>query len=489
MANRRRPSMSDRLGGASDDNVTPITRGRDAFSAAPAPVASDGSPVEISVELIDPSPDNPRSDLGNLKEMAESIRQVGVLQPLQVRPNGDRFALIYGHRRLAAAKLAKRATVPVFFAPETDEAADHTRRLVENLHREDLTPLDEAKGYQQLLALGVSGGQRGLAKLVGKSQSHISKRLALLELPEDVQAHVDSGRITPTDAVELSKLSDEPERLQKAVKVGLAYGGSSLTHQVKRELAAREREADQQRQLAELRAAGVAVVDDPRPYNREDGPIPLTWLHWVDADEHAGTDCHAVTPTSYGSGVTPLCLNPQAHPDPTGAAEDEERARQAAEARAEQEARLQARKERWAFAAGLVAKGSPADGATLAVHQCLAGDSYLRVDDEAVAELLDLKPDTFHGKDAADAVKAYAVKGSRNAQRAVYAIAVALAETSLRDPAYYGETGSFLAHRAYFDHLVAAGYSLSRFDEHDLAEIDEALAEFTADDDNQDGDA
>jgi ParB family chromosome partitioning protein len=479
MANRRRPSMSDRLGGASDDNVTPITRGRDAFSAAPAPVASDGSPVEISVELIDPSPDNPRSDLGNLKEMAESIRQVGVLQPLQVRPNGDRFSLIYGHRRLAAAKLAKRATVPVFFAPEADEAADHTRRLVENLHREDLRPLDEAKGYQQLLALGVSGGQRGLAKLVGKSQSHISKRLALLELPDEIQAHVDSGRITPTDAVELSKLSDEPERLQKAVKVGLAYG--SLTHEVKRQVAASEREAKQQRLLDELRAAGVAVVDDPRPYSREDGPIPLTSLHWVDAGEHAKANCHAVTLLRNATAATVLCLNPQAHPDPTEAAEDQERARQAAEARAEEDARLQGRKERWAFATALVAKGGPADGAALAVHQCLAGDSYLRVDDEAVAELLDLKPDTCNGKDAADAVKAYAAKGSRNAQRAVYAIGVALAETSLDGPSYYGGTSHLMGQRAYFNHLVAAGYSLSRFDQQDLAEIDEALAEFTVD--------
>jgi ParB family chromosome partitioning protein len=486
MANRRRPSMSDRLGGASDDNVTPITRGRDAFSAAPAPVASEGGPVEISVELIDPSPNNPRSDLGDLKEMAESIRQVGVLQPLQVRPNGDRFDLIYGHRRLAAAKLAERATVPVFLAPEADEAADHTRRLVENLHREDLTPLDEARAYQQLLGLGVKGGQRGLARMVGKSQSHVSKRLALLELPDEVQAYVDSGRITPTEAVELSKLSDEPERLQRVVKAGVADGSTSLTHQVKRELAARGRAAEQQRQLAELRAAGVAVVDDPRPYNREDGPVPLTWLPWVDADEHAGTNCHAVTPREI-RGVLTLCLNPQAHPNPAAAAADEKQARlaaEAAEARAEQDARLQARKERWAFAAGLVAKGSPADGAALAVHQCLTGDSYLRVDDEAVAELLDLKADTFNGKDAAAAVKAYAAKGTRNAQRAVYAIAVALAEASLRDPAYYGETGSFLAQRAYFDHLVAAGYTLSRFDQEDLAEIDEALAEFTMDDED-----
>jgi ParB family chromosome partitioning protein len=486
MANRRRPSMSDRLGGASDDNVTPITRGRDAFSAAPAPVASEGGPVEISIELIDPSPDNPRSDLGDLKEMAESIRQVGVLQPLQVRPTGDRFLLIYGHRRLAAAKLAKRATVPVFFAPEADEAADHTRRLVENLHREDLTPLDEAKGYQQLLGLGVSGGQRGLAKLVGKSQSHVSKRLALLELPHEIQAHVDSARITPTDAVELSKLSDEPERLQEAVKAGLSYGSAALAHEVKRQLAAREEEAEQQRHRDELRAAGMAVVDDPRPYNREDGPVPLTWLPWVDADEHVQVDCHAVTPTSSGD-VTALCLNPQAHPDPTGAAKDEDQARQAAEAQAEQDARLQARKERWAFAAGLVTKGSPADGAALAVHQCLAGDFYIRVDDEALAELLDLKPDTLHGEDAADAVKAYVAKGSRNAQRAVYAIGVALAETSLDGPISYG-TGPLLGQRAYFDHLVAAGYSLSRFDQEHLAEIDEALAEFTADDD-QDGDA
>lgn len=478
---RRRPNMSDRLSGpASDttDNVTPIARGRDAFTAEAAPATATGSAIEVSVDLIDPSPDNPRSSLGDLKELAASIKELGVLQPILVRPNGDRYDVIYGHRRLAAAQLAKRATVPVLFAGEADEAQDRAQRLVENLHREDLSALDEARAYEELLALGVTGGQRGLAKLVAKSQAHVSKRLALLQLPAEVQEHVDSGRINLTDATALSKLSDEPDRIARAVKNGLAYGG--ISRAVTREVAEAEREAEQERRIEELRAAGVSIIDDPRPYNQEDGPVPLSWLPWVDVDEHAKDNCHAAAAprASWQRDVILLCVNPQAHPDPDEEAQSQERARKEAERKAEEEARYQARAERWKFAAGLVTKGNPAEGAVLAAHQWLGG-GHLHVDKDAVAELLDVKPDTYNGTDAAEAVRTYMAKGSRNAQRAVYAIAVALAEGLIGSYRY--DSGDYRRQRAYYDHLVAAGYELSRFDRQDLDEINEALAEFDAD--------
>ena len=478
---RRRPNMSDRLSGPASDttnNVTPITRGRDAFTAEAAPATAEGTAAEVSVDLIDPSPDNPRSDLGDLKDLAASIKEVGVLQPILVRPNGDRYDVIYGHRRLAAAKLAKLATVPVLFAGKGDETQDRAQRLVENLHREDLSALDEARAYEQLLALGVTGGQRGLAKLVGKSQAHVSKRLGLLQLPAEVQEHVDSGRISLTDATTLSKLSDEPDRLARAVKDGLAYGG--IGRAVAREEAEAEREAEQQRRLGELRAAGVSVIDDPRPYNREDGPVPLNWLPWVDVDQHASASCHAatLTPSSWQGGIVLLCVNPQAHADPDEKTRSDQRAREEAERKAEEEARYQARTERWNFAGGLVTKGTPGEGAALAAHQWLGG-GYVHVNNDAVAELLGLSPDTFNGKDTAEAVRAYVAKGTRNAQRAVYAIAIALAEGSMDSAGYDG--ADYRRQRAYLDHLVAAGYTLSRFDRQDLDEIDEALTEFDAD--------
>ena len=489
---RRRPNMSDRLSGSSasgtTNNVTPITRGRDAFTAEAAPATAEGTAVEVSVDLIDPSPENPRSDLGDLKGLAGSIKEMGVLQPLMVRPDGDRYQLIYGHRRLAAAKLAKRTTVPVFFAGEEDQLRDHETRLVENLHREDLSPLDEARAYQQLLALGVANGQRGLAKRIEVPQTRISRRLALLQLPAEVQEQLDSERITLNDATALTKLNDDPERLARALKDASAGGG--IEKAVTREVNAAKKDAELQTKLDELRAAGVSVIEDAQPYSDEDGPVPLTWLLSVDAEEHGQSNCHAATTNRWGEIVL-LCVNPQAHRNTEAAEADqaddgvdqalvEQRARERAEQRAEWEARRQARAERRSFAASLVTKGNPADGAALAVHQWLAG-SFLSVDDEAVAELLGLSPDTYNGKDAVDAVRAFTAKGPRNAQRAVYAIAVALAEGSLGDGDTYYESGNdFLRQQAYFHHLVAAGYQLSRFDREELDEINQALADLEA---------
>ena len=487
---RRRPNMSDRLSGPAPDttnNVTPITRGRDAFTAEAAPATATGTAVEVSVDLIDPSPQNPRSSLGDLKELAASIKELGVLQPILVRPNGDRYDLIYGHRRLAAAKLAKRPTVPVFFAGQDDER-DHETRLVENLHREDLSPLDEARAYQQLLELGVANGQRGLAKRIQVPQTRISRRLALLHLPVKVQEELDAERITLNDATALTKLTDDPERLARAIKDAAYYGG--IEKAVTREVTAAKKEAEQQAKLdklrAELRAAGVSIIEDALPYNDEDGPVPLRRLP-VDAGQHAQGNCHAATIDRWGDVIL-LCVNPQAHRnteadeahDGVDRALLEQRDREQAERQAEREARYQARAERWKFAAGLVTKGDPANGAALAVHQWLVPGSYLSVDDEAVAELLDLKPDTFNGKDAADAVRAYVGKGTRSAQRAVYAIAVALAEASLGGETYYETEHDFVRQQAYFHHLVAAGYQLSRFDREDLDEITQALADLEA---------
>lgn len=479
---RRRPNMSDRLSGPAPDttdNVTPITRGRDAFTAEAAPPTATGTAIEVAVDLIDPSPDNPRSDLGDLKGLAGSIRELGVLQPLMVRPAGDRYHLIYGHRRLAAAKLAKRTTVPVFFAGEEDEARDHESRLVENLHREDLSPLDEARAYQQLLALGVANGQRGLAKRIEVPQTRISRRLALLQLPSEVQEQLDSQRISLNDATALTKLNDDPDRLARAITKAPVYGG--IEKAVTREVTAAKQEAELQGKLDELRAAGVSIIDNPMPYSRQDGPVPLTSLPWVDVDEHAKENCHAAATRSHE--ITLLCVNPQAHPNTDeGAARSDQRAREEAERKAEEEARYQARAERWKFAAGWVTKGDPADGAALAAHQLL-GARYVHVDNEAVAELLGLSPGTFNGKDASEAVRTYVGRSTRNAQRAVYAIAIAFAEDSVDSPRY--DSADCRRQRAYYDHLVAAGYTLSRFDREDLEEIDEALAEFDADAESQ----
>lgn len=469
MPTRRRPSMSDRIDGAAPPaTVTPISRGRDAFTADVAATTATGTPLEVAIALVDPSPANPRSSLGDLEELAASIRELGVLQPLMVRPNGDRFDLIYGHRRLAAAVLAKRKTVPVFLSLDADEARDHSRRLVENLHREDLSALDEARAYEQLLALGVSGGQRGLAKMVGKSQGHISKRLGLLKLPEDVQAQVDSGGITVNDAVELAKLADDPARVSEALRTSKQTWGG-LEASVRRQVQEREDERARLAEADRLRAAGVKVTDEAVQFSRQHGPYPLRNLP-VDEDEHAKLDCHGAAVPSHGPSVTLVCFDPQAHLNHQDDAEAEERAREAA-ARAEMAAaRLAAAEARRDFTIALVRKGSADAGAALLVGQLLANRHYyVRLDDAAVAQLLGINPDTFNGAGAAEAVAAFAAKGTRNAQRAVYAAGLALGEATISGPRYDTSTAG---RRAYLDHLVGLGYQLNAFETDLIADDD-----------------
>ena len=489
MAPRNRPSMGTRLDGA-DATVTPIARrGRGAFSAeteAPVPAAGAGSAVEIPIALIDPSPANPRSSLGDLDELAASIKELGVLQPVLVRPNGERYDLIYGHRRLAASTLAKRKTVPVLFSLDEDEARDHARRLVENLHREDLSALDEARAYQQLLALGVAGGQRGLAKLVGVSQALVSKRLALLELPEDVRAKVDSGVITVTDAVELARLADDPAAVKRAVKAA-KDGWGGYAGAVKRELQTAADKAARDAAEAALRKAGVTILaGDPYLFNRQEGPYGLrSLMHQADITEedHAKLACHAAVIPKHGPDVVLVCLDPQSHLGGSRESAAEEQARIAAEQAALHEARLAATQARREFMVGLVRKGSPDPGGGVLLGQALGGRHYyLRIDEEIVADLLGLAPDTLNGKGSAAAIEAYVAKGTRNSQRAVYAVGLALGETAVT-----GREATGQAVRAHFDHLVACGYLLSDFEKNLLAEEDEDLEDEEFDDDEGEG--
>ncbi len=458
MATRRRPNMGERIdSGAATPvaSVTAIARGRNAFSGDGAPAAAGaGTAAEVAIALIDPSPANPRSSLGDLEELAASIRELGVLQPVMVRPTGDRYALVYGHRRLAAATLAGDTTIPVLFAAGADdEALDQAQRLVENLHREDLSALDEARAYQQLLSLGGAAktSQRQLAKRVSRSQAYVSKRLALLRLPDDVQAAIEEGSISVSDATSLTKLVDDPERIAVAVRDS-RNGFRSLETSVRHQTQALEEERARAAQAAELRAAGVQVLDTNR-WDRWEGPYPLANLP-VDVAEHAALDCHAAVVPRYGSTVDLVCMTPQAHlhePD-----RGEEAARLAA-SRAEREAATAAAREaRFSFIEGLARGGSPGAGAGLLVaHLIGQRHYYLRVDEDDIAELLGLDVDA-DGGDPTVAIEAYLAKSTRNVARVIYAAGLALGEAALTDG---GSTRE--ACRLHLEHLVEAGYELS----------------------------
>ncbi len=153
--------------------------------------------IEVPVAAIDPNPHQPRThfDEEALAALSASIREVGVLQPVLVRRvDGDRYELIAGERRWRSAKRAGLLTIPAVVR-EADDISSLEQALIENLHREDLNPLEEAAAYHQLLDdFGLT--HEMLSQRVGKSRAAISNTLRLFQLPPSVQKLVGEGQVT-----------------------------------------------------------------------------------------------------------------------------------------------------------------------------------------------------------------------------------------------------------------------------------------------------
>lgn len=177
-----------------------LGRGLDALLPSSTSFGGDndsGSLREVEVAAITPNPRQPRAtfDGASLHELAESIKTLGVLQPVLVRElSPGLFELVAGERRWRAAQRAGLEQVPVLVV-ETDERGSLERALVENVHREDLNPIEEAAAYKQLLE---EGGltQEALGVRVGKNRVTISNSLRLLDLPVGVQRLLIEGRLT-----------------------------------------------------------------------------------------------------------------------------------------------------------------------------------------------------------------------------------------------------------------------------------------------------
>lgn len=171
----------------------------------------------IPITQIHPHPNNPRTDLGNLDELAESIITAGILQNLTVvkdQKKKDRYIVVIGHRRLAAAKTAGLTEVPCTVA-EMDEKTQIATMLLENIQRADLTVYEQARGFQMMMDLGES--QESISEKTGFSKSTVRRRLNLLELdPVQFKASSDRGA-TLMDYVELEKIKD-PERKNRALQ-------------------------------------------------------------------------------------------------------------------------------------------------------------------------------------------------------------------------------------------------------------------------------
>ncbi len=174
---------------------------------------------EIPHEKIVPNPNQPRLTwtLETLNELAASIREHGVLQPILVRPAGERYEIIAGERRWRASKLAGRDTVPAI-VERFDDATALEIALIENLQREDLSPLDEAVIYKKMTdELGYS--IRSLAQKLGKDKGYVENRLRLATAPDDVRQMVAQRYDTLAAAYELMQLEDRRRRRALAKRV------------------------------------------------------------------------------------------------------------------------------------------------------------------------------------------------------------------------------------------------------------------------------
>lgn len=192
------------------------------LGAAPAPVRV-GHDRLVPIEHVVRNPRNPRRyfDEGELQELAASIRQHGIVQPVVVRPIADsNYEIIAGERRWRASQLAGFAEIPVIIRDVDDRTALELA-IVENVQRSDLNPLEEALGYEQLIAEhGYT--QNDLGEIIGKSRSHVANSLRLLKLPDEVRGMLSSGTLSAGHARALIPTSNPLALAKTVVTKGLS---------------------------------------------------------------------------------------------------------------------------------------------------------------------------------------------------------------------------------------------------------------------------
>ena len=192
-----------------------LGRGLGALLSSPGPASSaEPSTVELAVDAIMPNPKQPRKDFDDkaLRDLSESLKQSGLLQPVVVRRVGEGYQLVVGERRWRAAKMAGIERIPAVVR-EASDAQSLELALVENLLREDLNPMEEAEAYQRLLA-EFAWTQEDLAQRVARDRSSIANCLRLLKLPDVIQADLRSGRLTMGHARALLSLDSPAEQLR-----------------------------------------------------------------------------------------------------------------------------------------------------------------------------------------------------------------------------------------------------------------------------------
>ncbi len=234
-----------------------------------------GRVVFLSARAIRPNPAQPRKIFREeaLEELAESIRQHGILQPLSVRRVGTGYELIAGERRLRAAQLAGLTEIPCIVMT-MDERESGMAAMVENLQRQDLDFIEEARGISNLMEQW-SMSQEQVARILGKSQSAVANKLRLLRHSGPVLAAIREGGLTERHARALLKLPTEPEKLAViATVVQLGMSVARTENYIEQHLAGKEEKAPRpnlgaflnnlNQSLARIQLSGIPAISERR---------------------------------------------------------------------------------------------------------------------------------------------------------------------------------------------------------------------------------
>lgn len=247
----------------------------------------------VPVEKLVPNPNQPRRDFSPeaLEDLAASIRQKGVIQPLLVRPipDSDRFEIVAGERRWRASQLAQLHELPVIVR-EFDDTEVLEVAIIENIQRADLNAIEEAMGYRQLMDR-FGHTQEKVAEALSKSRSHIANLLRLLQLPDDVQGWLREGKLTAGHARALITTQNASDLARQVITRNLSVRdterlakGTSERKKASGPRASREKDADTRALEADLSAnLKMAVTIDHEP-GGESGRLTIRYTTLDDLD-------------------------------------------------------------------------------------------------------------------------------------------------------------------------------------------------------------
>ncbi|WP_281856411.1 ParB/RepB/Spo0J family partition protein [Litoreibacter halocynthiae] len=249
----------------------------------------------VPIERIEPNPDQPRRDFvkADLEELAESIREKGIIQPLIVRVHpkaADKFEIVAGERRWRAAQMAQVHEVPVVLRQLNDTEVLEIA-IIENIQRSDLNPVEEAMGYRQLQDK-FGHTQEQLATALGKSRSHIANLMRLLSLPEDVVRMLRQGDLTSGHARALITTDNPSDLARRVVKEGLSVreterlaksGGAKPKR--KKEPSSSEKDADTKALEGDLTATLKMGVSIDHKAGTEGGRVTISYKDFEQLDE------------------------------------------------------------------------------------------------------------------------------------------------------------------------------------------------------------